>query len=100
MRTKAHLVLPPPLCRTCAGHWETAGEAAGEAVPDLRQALGDASEMVRVAAAQALERIGEAAQEAVPDLRRALEDAAEGVRVAAALALGEIGEAAQEAVPD
>jgi HEAT repeat protein len=74
---------------------EAFGAAGAPAAPALIKALGDWSENVRRAAAEALGAIGD--PQAVPPLIQALGDWSENVRRAAAEALGKLGD--RQAVP-
>lgn len=58
----------------------------------LREALGDAAEVVRQRAVEGL--MGQAAEEAIPDLEQALRDPSARVRAATVLALSRLGNAA------
>jgi len=66
------------------------GEKAGEAVPDLIDALRDEDKMVRMGAGYALGELGAAAGDAVPALQEASKDPEQEVRDAAASALKQI----------
>lgn len=81
---------------------ETFGAEAVQAVPALRQALGDDRFwLVRQRAAQALWQLGPLAHEAVPELVRVASDRNEAptTRALAVRALGDIGDKAAAAVP-
>ena len=69
------------------------------AVPALTEALSDADEETRAAAAEALGKVGPAAAPAVGELARRLTDPRFAVRRAAAAALGQVGPAAKAALP-
>jgi HEAT repeat protein len=80
---------------TCTQVREVVVGLGAPAVPALIQALGDWSENVRRAAAEALGKLGD--PQAVPPLIQALGDRSENVRRAAAEALGKLGD--PQAVP-
>lgn len=73
------------------------GAEAKPAVPDLAEALGSASALVRQTAALALGQIGPEARAAVPQLTASLHDPEWSVRRQAAIALGQIGPEARSA---
>ncbi len=75
------------------------GKGAASAVPALFEALGDPSENVRWAAAQALWKIEPPADVALAPLVAALPNPDPYVRGFAAWTLGNFGEAAKDAVP-
>ena len=66
------------------------GDKAGEAVPDLIEALRDEDKMVRMGAGYALGELGPTAGEAVPALQEASKDPEQDVRDAATSALKQI----------
>jgi HEAT repeat protein len=68
------------------------------AVPELRKALKDTNDQVRIAAATALGRIGPEAKASIPSLIEALDDKHRYVRAEAAKALSRMGDAADAAV--
>jgi HEAT repeat protein len=67
------------------------GPKAGDAVPDLLEALEDKDESMRRDAVDALGRIGAMTKAVIPGLIAALQDESADVRREAAYALGEVG---------
>ena len=87
-----------PLVRAaCARALGVRGSRAG--VPALLEALGDPSESVRAAAAQALFRVGPTAEDVAP-LTAALPSPDRYVAAFAAWSLGNLGASAEAAVPE
>jgi HEAT repeat protein len=70
-----------------------------KAVPELKKAVRDKDEKVRLAVITILGQLGDLAQDAKNELADALSDAIASVRLAAAQALGKIGPAAKAAYP-
>lgn len=73
---------------------------AVEALPELRQTLGDGGKYDRILAAKALARLGPDAAPAMADLSALLEDPDLDLRRFAVVALGQIGSDAAPAIPD
>jgi HEAT repeat protein len=79
---------------------EDMGANAGDAVPELKEALQDPDDDVRYRAAKALSKVGSAASQAVPELGKALKDGNPDVRYYAAKALADQGSQAEGALQD
>ncbi|MEM9158092.1 MAG: sulfatase-like hydrolase/transferase [Verrucomicrobiota bacterium] len=75
------------------------GEAARKAEPDIIDALGDESAVVRIAAARALCRM-EKPERALPVLTKELEEGAQWERLHAAIVLDEIDEMARPVIEE
>ena len=73
-------------------------EAASALLPHLINAMHDADEHVRYAAAESLGQLGQSSPEVVKALDEALDDANDLVRNAAAESLGQLGQSSPEAV--